>query len=151
MSEITIEKMKKNLEEKHGLKWKDFQKFKYAGGRRGRHLNYYTLLKKTNKDLPELKDIDEECKCPCEHDIKENCFVMKDDIVIVLGNCCIKKFMEKSGRSCDTCGNPHKNRKVNQCNQCRKSNCANCNVPLPHYKYIYCHSCFILKKISSNY
>jgi hypothetical protein len=44
-----------------------------------------------------------------------------------LGNSCIKRFIKKSGRTCETCGEPHKNRKVNMCNKCRptiKSYCG---------------------------
>jgi hypothetical protein len=90
--------------------------FRYFGGNEGSHLNYYNLIcEKTS--LPEYKN-----KCICGHTIKENCYITNGDIILTLGNCCIKKFLpkEKQGRTCEKCGNPHRNRKYNKCNDCIK-------------------------------
>ena len=38
---------------------------------------------------------------------------------LVLGNCYIKHFLLKSGRTCEICESPHKNRNVNMCNECK--------------------------------
>ena len=59
-------------------------------------------------------------KCICEHKIIGNCYITNGERLLVLGNCCIKKFVPDSGRTCDKCGNKHKNRKINRCNTCRE-------------------------------
>ena len=38
-----------------------------------------------------------------------------------MGNCCIKKFIEKSGRTCERFREPHKNRKNNYSKDCQKA------------------------------
>uniref|UniRef100_A0A6C0BA18 DM2 domain-containing protein n=1 Tax=viral metagenome TaxID=1070528 RepID=A0A6C0BA18_9ZZZZ len=89
--------------------------WKYCGGRSGCHLNYFKVSCK-NDDLPKQQD-----KCICGHAISENCYITNDEFILVLGSCCIKKFLPKtkSSRTCEKCGDPHKNRKVNRCNKCR--------------------------------
>ena len=59
--------------------------------------------------------------CICGHDISENCYITDGNIIIVLGNCCIRKYLPKTqcGRTCRICKQPHKNRKNNICNKCR--------------------------------
>lgn len=93
----------------------------YSGGSEGRHLRYWKLRTKGEK-TPDLDD-----HCVCGHAIRENCYIenSKDpnDIqILVLGNCCIKRFLPKeaSGRTCEKCRSPHRNRKDNLCHPCRK-------------------------------
>jgi len=95
--------------------------WKYCGGTNGRHYNYYRLL---FNDAPFP---DKTTKCICGHKIKENCYITDSTRILTLGNCCIKKFIEKNTRTCEKCGNQHKNRVVNRCNQCRIGHCDKCN------------------------
>lgn len=111
----------------------------YCGGRNGRdprHLNYFKM-KCPNDDLPDLTD-----RCICYHKIKENCYITNGDEILILGNCCIKKFLpeENSGRTCEICKKPHKNRKNNRCNDCRVGLCNECGSPSGDYKT--CAKCF---------
>lgn len=108
--------------------------WKYCGGRRGRHFNYFKLCCKDD-DLPELIN-----ECVCGHHIKENCYITDGEQILVLGNCCIKKFIPKSSRTCEKCGEPHKNRIVNICNNCRKGICEIFNIECD-YKYKKCYNC----------
>jgi hypothetical protein len=112
--------------------------WKYCGGNReGRHQNYYKMVF-PNKRLPEKKDY-----CVCGHAIKENCYITNETYVLVLGNCCIKRFMpgDNSGRTCSTCGKSHKNRIVNRCKECRKGVCDKCDKRCnPSYKL--CYDCW---------
>ena len=87
--------------------------WKYCGGRERSHLNYFKLCFKSI-ELPPLQP-----NCVCGHSIKENCYITNNEQILVLGNCCIKKFIEKSSRTCEKCGCSHKNRVVNRCNICR--------------------------------
>jgi len=87
--------------------------WKYCGGRTGSHLNYFKLCHK-GLELPTIQN-----HCVCGHSIKENCYITNDEQILVLGNCCIKKFVVKSSRTCEKCGGAHKNRTVNKCNNCR--------------------------------
>ena len=92
--------------------------------------------KKTILEFPEHQE-----RCVCGHKIKENCYITKDDSLLVLGNCCIKKFLPNSGRTCENCDKPHRNRKVNRCNSCRIGVCDDCNTKCnPDYKT--CYNCY---------
>ena len=140
-----MDKYRKRMEEnlaKCGMKWDDFQQFKYSGGDTGRHLNYWNLAM-SKADLPEKEE-----RCLCGVAIVEQCFITRDtgDCIelLVLGNCCIKKFMpaEKSGRTCDKCGAAHRNRKINKCNECKRGICLKCGMVFKGgSKRCYCYRC----------
>jgi hypothetical protein len=112
--------------------------WKYCGGNQCRHLNYFRLVFK-NDELPDEVD-----NCVCGHYITENCYITDGIRLLVLGNCCIKKFIPKNTRTCSNCENPHKNRKVNKCNKCRVGFCDICNKKC-NTKYKQCYSCHINK------
>ena len=124
--------------ELHNLTYEEIKNnnWKYCGGNTSRHLNYYKLCYK-EKTLPDYTS-----NCVCGHHIKENCYITDGKEFLVLGNCCIKKFIPKgkSGRTCDTCGKPHRNRVVNRCHTCRFGVCDSCSQPCnPDYKK--CYNC----------
>ena len=87
--------------------------WKYCGGDTGRHLNYYKIAM-PNKKIPEKIH-----HCVCGHYIMENCYITNKKYMLTLGNCCIKRFCPKSGRTCEICGEGHKNRLDNKCKKCR--------------------------------
>ena len=96
----------------------DISKFKYCGGNMGRHRSYWELV--NGKDpLPEHAT-----KCICGQEIKENCYISgiigDEEIIVIMGNNCIKRFVPKCSRTCKKCGEIHKNRKDNLCNKCRR-------------------------------
>lgn len=115
--------------------------YRYYGGD-GRnsisHLRYFNI--KTGRDVEcrEKTNIEYSKNCICSHEIKENCYV-RDDItgrILVVGNCCIKKFCENPTRTCDICGASHKSYKNNLCKTCNKKDqlqkglikvCISCN------------------------
>lgn len=120
----------------YGLTYDDIKNsnWRYCGGNKGRHFNYFKLCFKDD-EIPELID-----KCVCGQCILENCYITDGERILVLGNCCIKKFIPKSSRTCEICGEPHKNRKVNKCNNCRIGICEICNKECdPKYKK--CYNC----------
>ena len=99
---------------KHNLNYEDVvQNWRYCGGNSGRHRNYYNLLF-PKEPLPTLVD-----KCVCGHNIIENCYITNDIQKLVLGNCCIKRFVPKCTRTCSVCGDVHRNTSINKCNTCR--------------------------------
>lgn len=111
--------------EKHNITREELNHgiYHYAGGDRDRHLNYYKLITCEKSKLPK-----HESECVCGVEIVHNCYISKDNkIFIVVGSCCITRFLPKnsSGRTCDTCKIPHRNRIVNKCNNCR-TKCRNC-------------------------
>jgi hypothetical protein len=122
--------------ENYGLTYEEIEnsKWKYCGGNKGRHLKYYKLCYPTG-DLPQQTN-----ECICGHHIDENCYITDEESLLILGNCCIKKFIKKSSRSCDDCGNPHKNRKINKCNNCRMGICEKCGIRCD-YRYKKCYKC----------
>ena len=125
-------------------------KWKYSGGNAKGHLNYFRTCY-GDKKLPDHK-----FKCICGHAIKENCYITDGKEIITLGNCCIKKFLPegKSGRTCEDCGKPHRNRKDNKCHDCRdikyntpiENNCRTCGIKC-NSKYKYCYNCHLKYKL----
>ena len=109
--------------------------WKYCGGDRKNHLSYFKLC------FPDKKLPGSRCNCVCGHYIAENCYITDGEKILVLGNCCIKKFIEKCSRTCEICEEPHKNRLVNRCNNCRKGICDNCGKKCDK-KYKKCYDCF---------
>ena len=105
------ERFMKGLKE-YGLSYDDIKNndWKYCGGNRGCHLNYFKLFWKHDK-IPKL-----DTECVCGHAIEENCYITDGTQILILGNICIKKFVPKSSRTCEICGETHRNRKVNKCN-----------------------------------
>ena len=114
-------------------------KWKYCGGNVGTHLNYFQICHQ-NRVLPPFTDY-----CVCGHKIFINCYITNNETILVLGNCCIKKFIQQSSRTCEKCGQPHKNRIVNRCHHCRSGVCDSCHK-VCHPKYKKCFNC--CKKIS---
>jgi hypothetical protein len=112
----------------------------YCGGRNGnaRHYNYFKMLY-PDDEFPSLTN-----ECICGHNIKENCYITNEDYMLVLGNCCIKRFLpnENSGRTCEICKKPHKNRKNNRCNDCRVGLCNDCGKESYYPK---CRKCYFNK------
>jgi hypothetical protein len=117
--------------------------WKYCGGRDDRHLKYFKLVFK-ERPLPIKQN-----KCVCGHHIEENCYITDGTQILVLGNCCIKKFIPNSSRTCEKCGEPHKNRLVNRCHNCRIGICDNCGK-ICDETYKKCYNCTFNKKSSSN-
>ncbi len=112
----------------HRLTYEDIIKsgWRYCGGDTGHHANYWDLTN-VSAEQPYHHD-----NCVCSHHIYENCYICNREgtRILVLGNCCIKKFMpkDKSGRTCSECGKPHRNRVVDRCNECRRNRCDECGV-----------------------
>ena len=98
----------------YDLTFEELRECRYYGGDRGRHLNYY------ENTLGQTFEVPKQDNCMCGHHISEQCYIInKTGDIYVLGNCCIKKFLIRSGRTCGICGDPHQNRKDNNCNECR--------------------------------
>ena len=95
--------------------------WRYCGGDNGSHFRYFKLCF-PNRILPEKVK-----NCVCSHAIKENCFITDGDRILILGNCCIKKFIPKKGRTCEVCGDTHKNTKTNRCKICNLKRLKKCN------------------------
>ena len=115
--------------------------YRYAGGNYPTPRKYFMTLFHEPPSIEYDKDgslhLD---KCYCEHDIVEQCFVYHKEgydynkanglplltdyqglpMIIVMGNLCIKRECEHSGKSCEKCGAKHMNRTDNLCNECRK-------------------------------
>lgn len=147
-----FERFKKGLRDWYGIEYEELiEKYSYCGGdgdngqkQDKRHLNYWLMLFGL-RPFP-----CKETECVCGVTIKENCFVVDETETnfIHMGNCCIKKFMpeNKSGRTCEICQEPHKNRKYNLCNDCKTTNkkCKTCNeyFEFDNKKHELCDECY---------
>lgn len=109
--------------------------WKYCGGNKNSHLNYFKICL-PDYDLPEQIN-----ECVCGHTIKENCYITDGNSILILGNCCIKKFVKKCNRICEICGEVHRNSSVNRCNDCRYGICDKCNKKCDD-KYKKCLKCY---------
>jgi hypothetical protein len=113
---LSISKRFSNGLNRYGIELDDLRtNWKYCGGERGRHLNYYNICC-IGEEQPDHEEL-----CICGHRIKENCFITDGYYILTLGNCCIKRFLPYSKRSCENCGREHRNRKDNLCLTCRRS------------------------------
>jgi hypothetical protein len=107
--------------------------WKYCGGTQGRHYNYYQLM------FPGESLCEHRSRCICNTRIKHNCYLTNGVDTLVLGNCCIKRFVEKKGRTCSNCGESHKNRITILCKTCRVGRCDICSAPATRAK---CNDCY---------
>lgn len=128
----------KNLLEEEGVTKEELETYwRYAGGDRGSHENYFQLVYAGRIAAP-----DHRTECFCETPIKENCYIARGDRLLPVGNCCIKRFLPEGvrGRTCEQCGAPHRNRVVNRCNRCRRCRCDRCGRSIS-FKYKVCYDC----------
>ena len=112
---MDISKRFENGLKKYNLNIDDLNKFYYIGGEIGIHNKYYKLF--TN-NAPLLTHTD---KCICGHKIKNNCYISNGDIILIIGESCINRFLPtKKKRICAECFIPHRNRlKTNKFNICK--------------------------------
>ena len=109
--------------------------WKYAGGDSRSHLTYFEICF-PKKRLPTHKDV-----CICSQAINENYELTNNNDFLVIGNCCIKRFVPKCTRTCEKCEKPHKNRKDNICSECRELICQRCKGSCKK-EYPFCYSCY---------
>ena len=103
-------------------------------------------------------------KCICDHNIKHNYTYIhnKNNDVLILGSCCIKKFstMYKNRRTCIDCNITIRKNTDNYCSECRSykkieiqrqkeqdafiqsCRCKKCGYLKKNNKYKYCYYCF---------
>ena len=108
--------------------------WKYIGGDSGADLRYFKLCCK-GREMPKHEDY-----CVCGHAIKNNCYINHGEQILILGNCCVKKFIPQSSRTCESCNKTHKNRIINKFNDCRKGFCDICGIRV-NEKYKKCFTC----------
>ena len=110
-----------------GLDFEDItQNYKYCGGDTESDFKYWTLLN-GDKGLPEHEDF-----CICGTAIKINCFIIKEENLLIVGSCCKNEFVKHKGRSCEICEAKHSRRLSNRCNDCKdfkKCEMINCMQP----------------------
>jgi hypothetical protein len=133
------EKFLKGLEE-YGMTYDEIKNWRYCGGDYEGHITYYYLIFNKSKKLPEFSD-----ECVCGHKIEKNNYICdkKKSKIMVLGMCCIKKFIPFSSRTCEDCDKPHKNRIINKCNDCRIKKCIKCNQKNTNINHDICKDCLI--------
>ena len=153
-SNLDIKRFKEGLMDQYGLTLEELtEKYTYCGGDGGNyehspHYNYWVML--FGYGVWPYK----EKFCVCGVRIVENCFVVDKTKTnfVHMGNCCIKRFMpeNKSGRTCEICEEPHKNRKDNLCHDCRETHkrCGTCKeyFEFDNKKHEYCDECYEKKR-----
>ena len=125
----------------YGLTLADMKRFVYAGeahlDKRGKVVisKYFLQRGFSDDDLPNYTTA-----CICHQKIRRNCYITDDTRILVIGSCCKDKFLEPKnrGKTCERCGEPHRNLKDNRCNACREiCRCGrSCNS-----RYGQCYTC----------
>lgn len=109
----------------------------YCGGNHKQEDINYFKMNFPNEDFPDFSN-----ECVCGHEIINNCYICPKDEseLLVIGSCCIMKFVPIKTRSCKDCKASHKNRKVNLCNECRLL-CIDCKITKNYKKDVKCEKC----------
>ena len=106
------------------ISYENIKKCTYAGGngrkrikftneyyydKNNRYYKYFLLKYGENAIFP-----DDVKYCVCGHEITENCYITNGNIIIVLGNCCIRKYLPENqcGRTCKYANNLIKIEKI---------------------------------------
>ena len=140
---VIMELSKRFLEglKKYNLTKDEIQNYKYCGGdTSSADIAYWA---KNFGDRPKPPKTG---NCACGHEIVNNTYIRHktEDIIIVLGSCCVKRFVHDSGRTCEKCGDPHNNRKDNMCKKCRPPKgkvCEICGTSHKNRKDNKCNNC----------
>lgn len=155
--------------EEYNLTYDEVKDWKYCGGqgedsltleeqlvhKKHRSRIAYFRLCFPNRELPPYK-----YECICGHDIKDNCFITNGTDILVIGNCCNKRFIKNCNKTCERCTATHRNRKNNLCNNCRqhdkdaerdernriKNLCARCQFNNKEYGSNTCRKCTELEE-----
>ena len=130
---ILYKRFLSGLKNIYDLSYNDIKDWEYAGNNESGKKYYYLRFPKSKK-LPEYED-----NCVCGHAIIKNCYITDGRRILVVGSCCVEKFMPNGlKRLCSKCHSPHRNRKINKCNDCRIGYCDICNTTIdPDYKTCY--------------
>lgn len=129
-----FEKFKKGCEDL-GYDYNYIKTWEYCGGNKGGRSKWFDVYFRHQKN-----QLDETEKCICGHKIKENCYITNGIDILILGNCCIKRFIPKNSKTCEKCGIPHKRRIVNRCDDCSLGLCDYCDQECGEYDKI-CDEC----------
>ena len=120
------------------------EEFIYIGGSKYSHANYFKLK------YPAEQHPEHEAYCVCGHFIVENCYLRSTSSgqTLVVGNCCIKRYLPGACRTCNNCGVKHKNIVIDFCNGCRPkkgcgSLCGKCAAPHRNRSDNLCNDCRI--------
>jgi hypothetical protein len=136
------ERFVNGLKKNYDLTLEDIESegWKYCGGDRNTsqyaHLDKFFKWGKRNH-TPRHVD-----KCVCGHEIKVNCYITNDKELIIIGSCCIKRFIPGGLKKlCLHCKEPHRNRSTELCNDCKDTLgiCRDCGRSCDGY--VRCYNC----------
>lgn len=151
--------------EKIGKTIEEISMWRYCGGNDDGHELYFKMLF-GERFMPQSEN------CVCETKIKTCCYITPDKTdrhadILVLGSCCIKRFIPKDnrGKRCQRCNNPHRNNMIDMCSSCikddikrekerereynrikKQTDCEKCIKVIMEGKYKRCYECNMKKK-----
>lgn len=128
---------------KHSVQRNDYNKAKHEWIRAGGYhpnkeegngqtsFNYYKTYFSSKFPQP-----DYELECICTHKIVHNCYIYNqyNKAAVVVGNCCIKRFLDNIHKSCEVCQQFHKRTKANVCNACEELGKNQVKFGKKHYR-----------------
>lgn len=138
---------------KLGYTKKQAKEFRYCGADTNDTTRNYWNLTSKNKQLPAKK-----YKCICGKNITNNYYITNDKDVLIICSNCNKNNIKHNKKSCEKCGENHRNIKDNFCNACRKDRieyfdqCDLCKnyESFAIYNSIICDNCINETKLKAN-
>lgn len=116
-----------------GFTYEEFiDNWKYCGGDFDGHLIVYRAL------YPEWNICPHSSYCICGHFLKNNCFVTDGESFLIIGSCCINRFLPRL--KCSICKCHLKNSTYSECDSCREFNRCPCGKSIEKI-YKKCYSC----------
>ena len=117
-----------------GLKHDDLNDWQYGGGDYREYDGYKAHAEFKRQFILACPWPEYKTSCVCDTVIIYNHFVANRarDRVIVVGKCCIDKFLGPNRKRCEVCYNPHRKRGRNLCDACIKKHgvCSDCHENL---------------------
>jgi hypothetical protein len=100
--------------EELGYTMKEFSQFRWIGN------NNYDGQRYFKQIYPDREYPKDKLKCICGSVIGTDEWVeTPDKVILTLGSSCRAIYLKNTGKSCELCNAPHRNRTVNQCDDCR--------------------------------
>lgn len=104
----------------YDLTKEEIESWYYCGGSHPDQDKNKKLNAQFHRHFPEQEVPSSEDFCICGHPIKENAFITDGEKLLVLGNCCVRRFLKNgTKRVCTECQSPWKGQSL-ICKSCRK-------------------------------
>jgi hypothetical protein len=109
--------------ENYDLTADEIKNWTYVGGGHTTNRELHKILdQKFKVNFPTSDPIELEDTCVCGHPIQQNAFISDGERILVLGSCCVKRFLTTgTKKTCRKCKKPYRGCYL-ECKSCRPYN-----------------------------